>query len=816
MLQDLRYGLRMLRRSPGFTTVAGLSLALAISSITVIFAAVDLVLVRPLPYQHPEQLVAVWERDLTVKTGSQRGVSPAGLLPLSVPNFKDFRALCTSFSGLAGYFPWNATISDGVKPQRVRAAVVSADLFSLLGVQPLLGRGFLSSDGQKGHDRVVVLSHGLWQSWRGGDPRVLGQKIHVEGEEFEIVGVMPRGFDFPNGEQLWRPLVLPNIARNFNFLKAIARLKEGADLRAAQAEMDTLTARFAQVYPESRNRGAWLTPWRHQLAGKLRPALLVLFAAVGFLLLLACANVSNLLLARAVARGEEIAIRLAMGVGRDRLIRQFLTEGLLLGALGAGLGALFGFWGFRALVPLLQSQIPHLEGARLDARVLLFTVGASLATVLLFGLAPALHAANAAHAAHTGRRGGRSGLGASLLQLTVVFQVVVALTLGIGAGLLAKSFARLLAVDLGFRPERLLTMELNLLPPRKYTAVSKNAATFEDLIGRISRLPGVAAVGVTWGLPLTHRAGTTEVEIEGRVKKSGETDDVTVQTASPDLFRTLGLPLREGRTFTDHDDAGSPGVVIVNEEMARRYWQGGPGWPSRSPLGRRITFAVDFGSAGKLEKGTREVVGVVGNVHDQGLDQSVQPELYFPLYQSAWRWVHIAVRTAGENPTGLAAAIAEQVRQVDGDLALANVETAEQLVADSLLEQRLSAWLLGFFAAAALILASLGIYGTISYLVVQRTREIGIRIALGASRASVLRLTLARALLLALAGALIGVGAATALTRLLKSILYEVSPLDASIFAALTALLVVVALAASYLPARRATRVDPVAALRME
>lgn len=813
VLQDLRLGLRKLASAPGFSLAAVLSLALAIGANAVIFSLVYGILMRSLPYENPDQLVLVSEQDRNAEAAPETDGAAAGMLPLSAPNLRDYSEQNHVFEGMSGFFAWNATLAGEPQAERVDAAVVSTNMFGLLGVEPVLGRGFLPEEGQvKGKDNVAVLGYSLWQTRFGGDPGVLGRVIKLEGLEFTVVGVMPPGFDFPEGAKVWKPFVFPDAPRDFNFIRTIARLKPGVSLESAQADMSLLASQLEKAYPETnKGRGVSLVRLNDHLVGEVRPALFVLQGAVALLLLIACVNVSNLLLLRSTLRQAEIAVRTTLGAARKRLVRQLLTEGLVLAILGGLVGLLFASWSLGGLLPLLEGDVPRVEEVRLDRTVLAVSAAVTLATALLFGLIPAFYSSRPdfGHVLRSGFGASRTRLGQRLQQLAVVSQVALALALVIGAGLLVKSFNRLLAVDPGFRPENVLTLQLNLVPQSRYADQQATTAFYSELLRRVEALPGVRSAGATWGLPMSGAAGGTEVEVEGRPDVAkGET--ISVQPATPGYFETMGIPLLAGRTFARGEDGATPPVAIVNEALAKRLW------PGESAVGKRLTFELNFGPAGQVAKATREVVGVVASVRQSGLDQEAPPQLYFPYFQSAWRWSTLVVRSRQGDPSGLAPAIRREMAKIDPDLAPNEVRTLADIVGKSVAQRRLSMVLLSAFAAIALALAAIGIYGVASFAVSQKTRELGIRMALGAQRGTVVWLVLRRALLLGAAGVLLGLLMALGMTRYLAGLLYEVSTFDAATFTLISALLLLITLLASFLPARRATRVNPVNAIRYE
>ena len=812
-MNDLRYGIRRLFALPGVTAVAVLSVALAVAANSVVFSFVHGVLFQPPPFHEPERLAMVWERDLTSTTLSTLGgKAPPGILPVSVPNLMDFRAQNRVFEHLVGLGSWKPTLTGDPESVRIRASGVNAELFQMLGVQPILGRDFRPEEDDPEHDKVAILGYGLWKDRYGGDPRVLGKTLRLDGKVYVVIGVMPEGFDFPDETVLWKPLgfVAKDWQRDFTMLHVLGRLKPGIGIEAAQQDLTRLTTTFAQLYPEtSKGRGVWAVGLQEFMTAPYRPALLVLWMAVIAVLLIACANVSNLLLTRAVERQREVAVRLAIGADRGRLLRQLLTESLLLALLAAALGLFLAYFGVHILVPLLlQAKIPQLAKARLDLTVVAFTLGLSLLSVVLFSLGPALGSLRtdltAAFKSGDRSRGSRSVQG--LQKVTVVLQVAIAFVLLLGAGLLVKSFNRLMAVDPGFRTDGALAVEINLMPRASYTETAKTINFTTELERRVQAMPGVTSVGSTWNLPMAGGGGDIDFTTVGEAGDASR--GASLQAVTPGYFSTMGIPLLRGRGFTPRDDAKAPPVAIINEEAARQFW---PGQPA---IGKRITFEVDFGPAGQFAPATREIVGVVGNVRHSGLDRELQPEVFLPNYQGTWRWSTLVVR--GRNAGNLAGAIRREIRAMDPGLALGRVQPLEQFIGDSVAKQRLSTWVLTLFSIIALILAAIGAYGVLSYSVSQRTPEIGIRMALGARPREVLLLVLRQAMALAVLGVLIGLLAGLGLSRLLDSFLFNVSSLDPMVFIGVALMLLLVTLLASYLPARRATTVDPLLAIRTE
>ncbi len=799
--QDLRFGARMLIKKPGFTLIAVLTLALGIGANTAIFSVVNGALLQPLPYPAPQQLVRLFERVERVTMASDRmEVAPA--------NYFDWREQNTSFSGLATYgLTGLALASDGVA-ERIEGALASADFFSVMGVPPLLGRTFTAEDERSGERFMAVISFGLWQRRFGGAREIVGRAIQIDGYSFTIIGVMPPGFGYPHRTELWELYRLganQRQMREARFLKVIARLKSGVTLDQAQSELSGIARRLAEQYPQTnRNWGVNVVPLLKEEVSKIEPALLVLFGAVALVLLIACANVASLLLERAAARQAEIGIRLALGAQPRRIVRQLLAESLLLAGLGGLLGLLVGVWGLHALLALAPENLPRLGEVRLDARVFGFTLLVTLVTGLLFGLAPAWQAARQdvqeALKEGTGRASGQRRLFGAL----VVAEVALALVVLVSAGLLASSFLRVLRVEPGIDVERLLTVDFEP-PSARYNGSDWKAQRlnfWQQLSARVATLPGVEAVGAVDNLPFSSVGARV-----WRFRHAGDDPNVaagpaaTFQVATRDYFRTVGIQLRRGRFFSAADGDGTPPVVIVNETMAHRFW------PNAEALGQRIVI--------RNETFAREIIGVTSDVKHFGLERETAPEMYVPFEQFVIDVMPLLVRVKGD-PAQISSAIRAQVQAVDPAVAVAAITPMRQLLSDSLAPRRFTLLLLGAFAGLALLLASGGIYGVMAYAVAERTREIGIRLALGAQTRDVLQLVIAQGMKLAFGGVLVGLGGAWLLTRWLKSLLFEVSATDPLTFVAIALLLMAVAGLACYVPARRATKVDPLIALRSE
>jgi putative ABC transport system permease protein len=808
LLQDFRYGLRMLAKKPGFTFVAVLALSLGIGANTAIFSVVNAVLLRPLPFAEPERLVRVYA------TNAKRGQTSA---PTSYLNFVDWRDQNQVFDHMAAYSGASAAFTYGDVPEQIEGAGATADLFKVLGTQPLLGRA-LSREDERPNARVVVLSHSLWQRRFNADPKIVGQQVKFDGESTTVIGVMPKGFAFPledENPEFWVPLdpeQVFNKERGANYLKVVARLKAGTTLEQGQAEMETIARRLEQEYPDKNTgKGIRLVSMHEDVVGAVRPALLVLLSAVGFVLLIACANVANLLLARASSRSREIAIRTALGASRARIIRQLLTESLLLSIAGGATGLLLALWGVDVLSAAIPADIPRVKDVGLDASVLAFTMGISLLTGILFGLAPALQASKPDfnEALKEGGRGSTEGLSRNRVRsLLVVSEVALSLVLLIAAGLMIKSFYQLLNVKPGFEPEHVLTANISL-PPAKYPEVEQQSAFFQQVMERARALPGVESVALVSPLPLSNSFIQNILTIEGRPPLApGEKLITNTRLITPDYLRTMGIPLRRGRAFNEHDGKTGLDAFLVNETFAQRYF------PGEDPLGKRITVSIR--PTPEKPDASGEIVGIVGDVKHQTLDKESGPECYVPVLNFPEAYMTLVMRTASSDPATLTAALRGAVQQVDQDQPVFDIQPMRQVVARSVATRRFNMLLLGLFAGIALLLAAVGIFGVMNYSVTQRTHEIGIRMALGAQTRDVLKMIVRQGMILTLIGVVMGLVAAFVLTRVMSGLLYNVSATDPLTFAGVSALLMAVALLACYIPARRATKVDPMIALRYE
>ena len=762
---------------------------------------------RPLPYEGPNRLVYVWSAE------KARGINQS---TVSIPDLHDWREQNRVFEGMAGWWSGFYNLSGGDEPQQVSGWTVSPNFFDVLGAKTELGRTFARDEEQGTKDRVVVLSHSLWMGSFGGDPRILGRTITLDGEPHTVVGVMPAGFSSPFPDvQLWVPWPsrAESIApRGNRFMRVIARLKPSVTIEGAQADMETIARNLGQTYKEDVGVTAYLVPAGQQIAGSVRPALLVLLGAVGFVLLIGCANLANLLLARSAAREKEFAIRSALGAGNWDVARQVLTESLLLSLSSGAVGILMAGWGVRYLRMMVASQIPRAQDIGLDAGVLLFTLGLSVLTGLVFGIFPALHSFKGQlnESLKEGGRGlGGGARGRRVRDLLVIWEMALALVLLVGAGLLVNSFQRLRAINPGFSPEKVLTCQVSL-PSSKYKD-PQIVSFFQQLLERVRALPGVKAAGATMTLPLRNNGGYwSGLNVEGRPAAARESIPiVSFVQATPGYFRAMGIPIVTGRDFTDSDNRDqSSKVAIINATLARRFFL------DTNPIGKRICLGEDPSKGPWLT-----VVGVVGDAALESLTDPRFPQVFSPHAQGVQGGVagnmELALRTSSDR-LSLAAAVRNAVHELDKDQSVADIQMLDMVVSASLAQPRLNALLLGAFAALALLLAAIGIYGVISYSVALRTREIGIRMALGAERGDVLKLVIKHGMILALTGAAIGLVGALSLTRLMSSLLYGVQPSDPPTFLAVFVVLVGVALLSSYIPARRATKVDPMTALRYE
>ncbi|MFL6333875.1 MAG: ABC transporter permease [Pyrinomonadaceae bacterium] len=806
LLQDLRFGARMLWKRPGFTAVAVVTLALGIGANTAIFSLVNEVLLKPLPFPEPGRLVMLWE-DATRIGFPQNTPAPA--------NFVDWKTQTQSFESLAATSFESFNLTGYGEPQRLNGNGVSAGLFPLLGVRPALGRGFTADEEKPGSDNVVILSHGLWLETFGGDPGVVGRDILLNGDKYTVVGVMPRGFQFldPN-VRAWIPLSLSPedwANRGGHYLTVVGRLKPGVSVEQADADLKAVTARIARDHPdEAGDLAAYVLPLREQVAGQVRRPLLVLIVAVAFVLLIACANVAGLLLARSAARRRELAVRVALGASRWRVVRQLLTESTLLSAAGGAAGLLLALWSFAFLRQLVPPSLAASAPLAVDARALVFTLVVSLVTATLFGLAPALQASKAGPADALKQGGGRGAVGGggrTLRGAFVVAEVALALVLLVGAALLIQSLQKLRGQYTLKAPEQVLTLR-TVLPQNRYREHAQREGFYDEVLGRVRALPGVLSAGYTTSVPLAWKGGTSGFVVEGRAPAQGLGYDAIHRQVTAGYLESLGLPLKAGRYFEESDGPQGQPVAVINEAMARTYFPGG------DPVGQR--FKVGDPDS---ERPWVTVVGVVGDIRQMGIEAPAKEEFYLPYRQvNYYPWfapAHLVVRTSVE-PTSLVAAVRREVHAVDPEQPVANVQTMEEILGEESSQRRVGMTLLASFAGLALLLSSLGIYGVLSFFVAQHTQEIGVRLALGAQPRSILALVLGKGMRLALLGVGLGLCGALLLTRFIESQLYGVSASDPLTYAGLALLLAVVALLACYLPARRAMKVDPMVALRYE
>jgi putative ABC transport system permease protein len=804
LARDLRYGARILVKNRSFTIVAITALALGIGANTVIFSIISGVLLRPLPYRDADRLMVVEEKHDQATSA------------VTYATFLDLASRSHSFDQIGAYRDWTFNIAGEGDPEQVEGALVSEGLLRALAAQPVLGRVFLPEDDRPGAADAVILGYGLWQRRFASDPSIVGKTLKVNGASLTVAGVMPPGLQFPGKAELWTPLVAAGRFgqnRRSHLLKVVGRLKRSVTQEQAQTELSAVANAIDGQNPGV-DPGLELSSigLQTRLVARVRPALIVLLAAVGFILLIACANVANLQLARAAARQKEIAIRTALGAGRARIVRQLLTESLIL-ALGGGVGGLaLAEWGLTLIVGLAPRDVPRLAEAGIDGTVLVFTLLASIASGVLFGLAPALRVSSDLQSVlKEGGRGSAGSGGQRLRSALVVGEVAMSLMLLIGSGLLINSFLRLLKVNMGFEPANLLTMQLFLSPSKYAESQPKTALAIQSILERVNALPGVASAGIVNTLPITG-GPSTDFTIEGRPELTQNEPDADIRITDANYFRAMGIPLLRGRWFTDEDRPGAPRAMVINQTMARRYW------PDEDPIGQRVTM-LDWG-----DPMTGQVIGVVGDIKANGLETETEPMIYWHYSQFPSLFNRLVVRpiTASSQRAitppmaDLVSAIKSEVSAVDRDQPISSVMTMEQVLADSYAPRRFYLVLMGIFASLALALATVGIYGVMSYMVTQRTHEIGVRMALGAQSRVVVGLFLRQGALLTLAGIAIGLAGSLAVLRMISSLLFGVTSSDPATFAVVSLLLGAVALLACFLPARRATKVDPISALRYE
>jgi predicted permease len=800
---DIRYAFRNLLRRPGFTLIAVLTLALGIGANTAIFSAINALLLKPLPFPELGRVVAIWDK-----------LPSRGVLhnEVAAGNFFDWQSQNQSFEQLALYRWWNANLTGIDTPERIQGFLVTANYLDALGMKPIMGRNFSPEENQPGKDAVAIITHSLWQRRFGGDPNIVNKTITINSIARTVIGVMPERFNFPKGAEVYAPLqVTPELmkSRGSHSFYVFGRLKPGVSIESAQADIDTITARLEQQFPQTNTGwGATVFPIVKDTVRLYDTALWVMMGAVGFVLLIACANVANLMLARASGRQKEIALRAALGASRWRIIRQLLTESVIVALIGGALGMLIGFWGIDALRVANPGDAarfaPGWYQLGINLPVLAFTLGISVISGIVFGLAPALQVSKP-NLNNSLKEGSRQSSGNThrLRSSLVVFEVAVSLVLLVGAGLLARSFLSLLRTDPGFNPEGVLTMNV-VLPGAKYKDEPARFAFYDDLVQRVKAYPGVESAAVVNYLPLGGSNSSNSYFVEGEPEPAaGQEYEGRYRVSTPDYFRTMGIPLVRGRSFTDQDKAGAPPVLIVNETLARKHW------PNEDAVGKRIRL---YGPPEKTP--WMEIVGVVKDVRHE-LNLPVKPEYYLPHGQDSWGAMVLVARTSVE-PASLAAALRQQVWAIDKDQPVFDVRTMQEVRSMSVALYSFSSVMLAIFAGVALLLASVGIYGVMAFAVTQRTQEIGIRMALGARALDVLNLVVRNGMKLALLGIVIGLAGSWALTRFLEQMLVGVQPTDLLTFSVVSICLLVVAFVACYLPARRATKVDPLVALRYE
>ncbi len=810
LLKDIRYGIRSLVKRPGFTAIAVITLALGIGANTAIFSVVNAVLLRSLPFPDPDRLVMIWE-DASFAGFPRNTPAPA--------NYEDWKNQNQVFAETAALAERSFNLTGDGEPEKIDAYSVTASFFPVLGVKPVLGHSILPEEDKPGANKVVMISHSLWQQRYGGQRNVVGRELLLNGEKYTVVGITPAGFQFLDSHVgLWVPMSFTSESlaeRGNHYLTVVARMKPGITLAQANSDIQTIQQRIANDHPDEAGRlGAYVIPLRDQLAGDVRRPLLVLLVAVGFVLLIACANIANLLLSRAASRRREIAVRTALGASRLRIVRQLLVESLLLATVGAVCGLMIASWSFTFLQRLIPDSMALSTRLTLDLKVLGFTLLVALLTAVTFGLAPAFQAAQVDLNDALKQGGGRTGLntgGNRLRSTMVVIEVALALVLLVGAGLLIQTFLKLRDQYSGLRPEKVLTLR-TVLPRSKYSNQSQRAAFYSQVLERVKSLPGVVSAGYATSIPLAWKGGTNGFYPEGlneqQARAGGLSYDANHRQVSTEYLKTMGIPIKQGRSFNDNDNEQATPVAIVNETMARQYW------PGEDALGKRFKVGDPNDPIPWIT-----IVGIAGDVRQMGIDEPVKAEMYLPYRQvSEQHWYaprDLAIRTSVD-PLSIVAAVRNQIHQVDPEQPISNLRTMDQMLAEETGSRQLGMTLLTIFAALALLLGALGIYGVLAYFVVQHTQEIGVRMALGAQARDILGLVLKKGMTLALLGVAIGLAGAFTLTRLMASLVYGVSVTDPLTYAGLALLLSLVAFIACYLPARRATKVDPMVALIYE
>jgi len=807
VLNDLRFAVRSLLKRPGFALVVIITLALGIGANTAIFSVVNAVLLSPLPYKEPERLVAVWAKSTNRNLTNQ---------PVSYLNYTDWKEQTQAFEQLAAIRAESLNLTGQGEPERINGVRITVNILSTLGVTPELGRDFLPEEGQPEKASAALVSYGLWQRRFGGDPKLIGQTLTLDAKPYTVIGILPPWLKYPGlimpqtGADIWIPyLVSPSQnQRGFANLRLVGKLKPGVTLTAAQTDVDLVARRLEQQYPQDNtNLGIGVVPLQEQLVGNARLALLILLGAVGLVLLIACVNVANLMLARAAGRSAETALRAALGASRWRLIRQLLTECILLSLLGGAVGILLAYAGINWFKTLNIASLPRLDEISINLKVLAFTLAASAVTGLIFGLLPSLQFSviELNESLKEGRKGaGGGGHHRRWLRGLVVVEIALALVLLVGAGLLLRSFQRVTEADPGFNPRNVLTLNVPL-PQANYPDQQRQLQFYETALPKLGALPGVESASGVFRVPLIGLA-TSTFSIEGKPVPVGNKPNNDYRTVSPNYFRTMGIALRQGREFTERDKADAPDAVIINEELARRFF------PGENPIGKRVQIGAE-------NSRFREIVGVVENVHLTSLDGPVDPAIYVPMAQNTWpqalRISTFAIRTSVE-PRTLLAAIRNQLHSIDSSLPVTQVQTMEEIVSGSLAQRRFNLTLLMIFAAVAGVLAIVGVYGVMSYNVTQQTHELGIRMALGAQQSEILKMVVGDGAKLAMAGVAIGLAGSLALTRLMAGLLFGVSATDPLTFVAIALALTAVCILAALIPARKAAKVNPIIALRGE